>query len=183
MFLFTTRRLDEYLISVLLALGIVALFAGTARADYRIVNQTDSILRVAVFEPEMMGRIDGEGWQIVAPRASVMVSACSQPVIGLLVQETSTGAVLVPPETMGTNPKPVFRDDTFTVAEGVEPMGLIRLTWGMPPNIRLIPGDWTEADLPPGWFTAEVPIVPSDGTFEVIPVTTETQSHRNWAAE
>ncbi|MEW4570642.1 hypothetical protein AB1L88_22490 [Tautonia sp. JC769] len=170
MFIFATRRLDEYLISVLLALGIVALLAGTARADYRIENQTDSTLRVAVFEPEMMGRIDGSGWQVVAPRASVMVSACSQPVIGLLVQDTRTGAVLVPPGAMGSNPRPVFREDPFTVAEGVEPMGLIRLTWGMPPDVRLIPKDWTEADLPAGWFRAEVPIVPSDGTFEVLPV-------------
>jgi hypothetical protein len=181
MFIFATRRLDEYLISVLLALGIVALLAGTARADYRIENQTGSTLRVAVFEPEMMGRIDGFGWQMVAPRASVMVSACSQPVIGLLVQDTQTGAVLVPPGAIGTNPKPIFREDPFTVAEGVEPMGLIRLTWGMPPNVQLIPGQWTAADLPAGWFAAEVPIVPSDGTFEVLPVTTTLSG--NWAAE
>lgn len=167
MFIFALRRLDEYLISVLLALGMVALLSGNARGDYRVVNQTDTLLRVAVFETEMMGRTAGNGWLYVAPGASAVVSSCSQPVIGVLVQNTATGAIYTPGDAIGTTPKPICGVDTFTVAEGVEHAGKIRLTWGMPPNIRLIPGQWTPFDLPSGWFPAGVPIVPSEGTFEV----------------
>ena len=177
MFIFATRRLDEYLISVLLALGMVALFAGNARGDYRVVNQTETMLRVAVFEPEVMDRTAGAGWQYVPPGASVVVSSSSQPVIGLLVQDELNGTIFTPPGTMGTTTKPLCGVDTFTVAEGVEPMGLIRLTWGMPPTVRLIPGGWAPADLPSGWFAADVAIVPSDGTFEV--TATPTESSRN----
>jgi hypothetical protein len=169
MFAFTARRLDTYLISVLLALGMVALLSGTARGDYRVVNRTEGVLRVAVFEPQDMGRIAGNGWQMIGPGEAAAVSSCARPVIGILVQDDATGEVLTPPDVLRTVTKPVFALGTFTVAEGEEPFDLIRLTWGMPPTVQLIPGDWSSGDLPDAWYAAELFIVPSDGTFEVSP--------------
>lgn len=174
MFVFTARRQDAYLISILLALGMVALLTGTARSDYRVVNQTEGVLRVAVFEPEDMGRISGNGWQRVGPGESAAVSSCARPVIGILVQDEATGEDFVPPEVLRTATKPICALGTFTVTGGEEPFGMIRLTWGMPPTVRLIPGDWSGGDLPEGWYAAEISIVPSDGTFEV----TMTESSR-----
>lgn len=170
MFIFTARRLDEYLISVLLALGMVGLLTGTARGDYLVVNQTEGVVRVVVFEPEDMGRISGNGWQRVDPGESAVVSSSARPVIGILVQDEVTGDEFAPPDAIRTATKPICALGTFTVAEGVEPFGMIRLTWGMPPTVQLIPGDWSGGDLPEGWYAAEVFIVPSDGTFEVASV-------------